>query len=135
MTITDDEFACLMIAARGEYMLAIGRWERSIQDLAAKGLMRSEHINGGSQYTITKAGRAAIEEREQEENQQLADVINRSRQAKIVRGTIQDFCEQAAKLLVDAARASMQITGESPQIASRKWNEVILRRALELLDG
>lgn len=116
-------------------MLAIGRWERSIQDLAAKGLMRSEHINGGSQYTITKAGRAAIEEREQEENQQLADVINRSRQAKIVRGTIQDFCEQAAKLLVDAARASMQITGESPQIASRKWNEVILRRALELLNG
>jgi hypothetical protein len=58
--LTEDEMAVLMIADQGEFMLAIGRWKKPIADLTTKGFMKLEYINGGPQFTITDAGRAAM---------------------------------------------------------------------------
>jgi hypothetical protein len=54
--LTEDERAVLMIAERGEYMIPMGRWERPIKSLAARGFMRMiDSVN----YVITEAGRLA----------------------------------------------------------------------------
>ena len=104
-SLTDDEFAVLMIASRGEYMLAIGRWESSTKNLAARGLMQLQMLNGGPQYTITDAGRAAIARREAEENQELATIVNKFRPTD----EIKERARQAANLLAGAAKLSAPI--------------------------
>lgn len=132
MSITDDEFTCLMIAARGEYMLAIGRWEVSIKSLVAKGLMRSEHIAGGPQYTITKAGRDAITEREQEETRQLTAAGSNMVAAQ---RTARDLVETVAKALAECAKMSALVTGDTPETSARKWSPLILERALDIINN
>jgi hypothetical protein len=57
-TLTDDERTVLMIAARGESMIPIGRWKPTILGLAKRGLMLKQDAFN---YTITDAGRAATE--------------------------------------------------------------------------
>ena len=56
--LSDDERTVLMIAAAGQSMIPIRRWERPVKSLAAKGyLERLDDVN----YVITAAGRAASE--------------------------------------------------------------------------
>jgi len=132
MTVTDDEFVVLMIAAKGEYMLPIGHWKPSIEALTQKGLMCSQHINGGPQYLITRAGRDAIHEREQEETVQFANASARVVQAQ---KQARDLVEVTAKSLAETARASARVTGDTPETAARKWSPLILTRALDILNG
>ena len=55
--MTDDEYTVLMIAAEGESMIPIGRWEEPIRTLTLAGLMRKlDQVN----YVITQAGRCAM---------------------------------------------------------------------------
>ena len=62
--LTDDEFAILLIAAEGRSMLPIGRWQKPVEDLVARGLMiRHDPSNN----TISPAGREALEQRERDD--------------------------------------------------------------------
>lgn len=56
MPLSEDEWAVLMIACAGSSMIPIGRWERPVLSLAAKGYLRKlDDVN----FVITDAGRAA----------------------------------------------------------------------------
>lgn len=46
---------------------------------------------------------------------------------------IAQFCEGAAQVLAEAARASEKAIGDSPTYAAKRWSDVILRRAQDLL--
>jgi hypothetical protein len=135
MSITDDEFTVLMIAAKGEYMLPIGRWEKPIYALADKGLLCRQHVNGGAQYLITKAGRQAIEDREKDENEQIKAVLNKAKELPALSEKLRASAEQAAQLLVGIAKESGQITGHTAGEAARKWADAIRQRALDILNG
>jgi hypothetical protein len=132
MNLTSDELSVLLIAANGEYMLAIGRWQPVCFSLAAKGLMKKEIINGGPQYLITPAGREAAE---QEDNSRLGALIESGSRFGATQKLARDVAEEAAQKLAECGRASVQVTGDSVETAVRKWSEVVLRRALELLNG
>jgi hypothetical protein len=128
--ITDDEYSVLMIAQADQFMLALGRWEAPIHALANRGLMQGQMINGGPQYIITEAGRAAIKDRELEEDRQLGSIINTASAVT----TARRYAEDAAQLLAKTANLSQEITGDLPADAAKQWSDSILRRALELLD-
>ena len=130
--ITDDEFSVLMIAAEGQYMLAIGRWELPTRALEQRGLLKKEIIAGGPQYTITDAGREAIAAREQIETADLKALVNR---VTTLIGGIRGDAERAAQYLAKAAKASEQVNGDAPEVAAKHWSESILVRALEILRG
>jgi hypothetical protein len=61
--LTDDEFTLLEIMSHGEAMMAIGRWEKSLKSLAAKGMADPQD---GFNYIITSAGRTALGGHKQE---------------------------------------------------------------------
>lgn len=125
--LTQDEHTCLLIASEGEYLAAIGRWEGPVDALVARGLMqRHDRFNN----TITPAGREVLKAREARDASALAGAIS---EMASVQANIQAFAEQAAQLLAQAARASSVVTGDRPLDAAKKWSDVILRRAVELL--
>jgi hypothetical protein len=55
--LTDDELTVLLITERGAPLFAIGRWEKPIKALAARGLLRP--APDGMRYEITDEGREA----------------------------------------------------------------------------
>src|SRR5882757_7715260 len=70
--MTDDELTVLMIAAQGESMIPIGRWEVPILSLTTQGLMRR---NDGSNYSITEKGIAAVRREESERDGAFAKAL------------------------------------------------------------
>jgi len=72
--LTDDEFTVLCIAAHGQHMLAIGRWEEPVRALTLRKLMRQvDQVN----YVITPEGRKAADARDQDDNQLLKQALSR----------------------------------------------------------
>lgn len=128
--ITDAEYSVLMIAAEGEYMLAIGHWEAPTKALLDKGLMKCEHINGGPQYTITAAGREAVAARSAADDKQLTDALVYTNNAIV---GIREHVNRAAEHLAIAARESKKITGDAPRYAAERWGKEAIRVALEML--
>ena len=59
--LSQDELTILMIAAEGESMMPIGRWEKPLDSLVAKGLM---HRHDKFNVVITPDGRKACKETE-----------------------------------------------------------------------
>jgi hypothetical protein len=130
--ITNDEATVLMLAAEGQFMLAIGRWEAPIKSLTEKGMLKMEYLNGGPQFTITEAGQTACAEYELESTQQLALALGKTSTAL---SHIREIVEQAAQLLVSAAKESSRATGADTEIALHQWLGTMRRRALDLLHG
>ena len=127
--LTEDERIVLTIAAEGESMMAIARWEKPIDALVARGLMqRGDKFNN----FITPAGRAAIKQVEDEPYRQMLEAgLNLRNQQEQARASV----EQAAMHLMYAARASALATGDTPEFAAQSWSPKILERAIELLKG
>lgn len=68
LPLSEDERAVLMIASAGQSMIPIGRWERPVLSLAAKGYLRKlDDVN----FEITDAGRAASLSAEREVDARL----------------------------------------------------------------
>ncbi len=44
------------------------------------------------------------------------------------------YAESIAQILAEAGRASAKAKGDSPEYAIRQWSDVILKRALELVE-
>lgn len=70
--LSQDEFTVLLIAAEGESMIPIGRWKAPILALTERGLMRKDDdVN----FSITQKGRAAIVERDHEDEAALSKLL------------------------------------------------------------
>ena len=68
--MTDDELTVLMIAAEGQSMIPIGRWEKPVRDLAFRGLL---HKNDDVNYVITPEGRKAMEQESGQRDRAFSD--------------------------------------------------------------
>lgn len=132
MSLTNDEMSVLMIAAKGEYMLAIGHWQQPVQALCRKGFMKCELIAGGPQYTITDAGRKAME---QGDDENIRSMIEASSSAGTAQKAARDVAEQTAQKLAECAKLSSPITGDTPETAARRWSTIVLNRALDIING
>jgi hypothetical protein len=60
--LSDDEFTVLMIAAEGQSMMPIGRWQEPVESLVAKGFLK-EHDKFNC--VITPTGREALRKHDQ----------------------------------------------------------------------
>lgn len=121
--LTDDEFSVLLIAAQGESMIPIGRWQKPVESLVAKGFLFRQDQNNN---TITNAGRRAVEARDNADAKALIEVA-------AAMPNIRAVADGMATALAGIARESNRVTGDAPADAARKWSEIILTRALELL--
>lgn len=137
MNLTPDETTILLIAAKGEPMMPIGRWAEPTKSLIAKGLLKP-HKHAGDptghfNNYITPQGTAAVEDLDKQEDQALADVINLSRGVTHAQNKAAASAEQIAVQLVDLTELSVRVTGDAKIEALRNWARVILERALEMM--
>lgn len=129
--LTDDEYTVLMLADQGNFMAPIGRWEKPIRDLHARGLLdKRDDVN----YVANVAGRAALAVHEKGIDDGLRNVIENSNKAANARTTAQQSVEQAALHLSFAAKASSLVTGDTPAVAVKLWVASVEKRALELVE-
>ena len=126
--LTQDELTVLMIAAEGESMMPIGRWEDPVNNLVAKGyLKRNDKFNN----YITTEGRKALNRRSRtrkariETTNQIVDGREKARR----------LAEKIAGQLVELANLANKVTGDNQIEALERWSRLILARALELLNG
>lgn len=130
--LTDDEYTVLLIAAQGEHMIPIGRWETPIKNLHARSLMRKiDDVN----YVITQSGRDAAETREHADDNLLRDVFKQAGNVAVARNNAASHIEFAARHLADAAKISAATTGDSPEAAIRSWAEPLIQRSIQMLQG
>lgn len=125
--LTQDELTVLLIANLGESMMPIGRWEKPIQSLLARGYIRAaDKFNN----FITDAGRKAVTRDEDDTARQMIEANN-----NLVTGKQQarSQAEAIAVQLVDLVELSIKITGDSRQDSLRRWSDMILVRAQELM--
>ena len=125
--LSQDELTVLMIAAQGESMMPIGRWEAPIESLVHKGYLRRE--DRFNNY-ITDQGRKAAE---QAENANVKAVIDTRGAQERIAEKAKARAEELAVLLAELANYSAQATGDMPMTALRNWGKIILERAKELL--
>ena len=125
--LSQDELTVLMIAAQGESMMPIGRWEQPVESLIARGYL---HRNDRFNNVITDAGRKAAAQDEDDTARQMIETNN-----AIVRGKkdARMQAQQIATQLVDLAELSNKITGEDRKVALERWARIILTRALEMV--
>ena len=133
--LSEDELTVLLIAARGEPMMPIGRWNLPAESLVARGLLKGatspQDPSGMFNLRITATGRKEIERQDTVYDQQLGDVITKSRQINHVQNKARAAAEQIAVQLVDLAEMSSEATGDDKVTALRNWARIILERALE----
>lgn len=128
--LSPDEKTVLMIAAEGQVMMAIARWEMPVNSLVQKGLMqRGDQFNNW----ITAKGREALGVSDEEDNELYRQILTKGAQVRDARQQAQASVEQAAMHLSLAAKASAVATGDTVQAAARAWSSVVLEKALELL--
>lgn len=125
--LSQDELTVLLIAAEGESMMPIGRWEAPVESLVHKGyLRRGDRFNN----YITDAGRAIAETRNREDFKAVIETRNKVVDAQ---GRARARAEELAVLLAELANFSAAVTGDMPMTALRNWGKIILERAKELL--
>lgn len=130
--LTEDERTILEIAAKGESMIPIGRWERPVLNLKKRGFLA-----GPDKFNmfITDAGRAAIDDAEKETDRQLGRTIEQAGKIQIAQADIQRDIESMAKRLVGIIRESAAITGDREANVLVNWCAVLARRTAQLLGG
>lgn len=137
MTLTPDEKTVLLIAAKGESMIPIGRWKASTLSLVEKGFMKAHGSSGDPtghfNHRITSAGRVAVDEVEKEDDALLGQLITASTVAGHEQKKARAAAEQIAVQMVDLAEMSARVTGDSKRDALAQWAKVIGQRALEMI--
>jgi hypothetical protein len=137
MTLTPDEQTVLIIAAKGEPMMPVGRWRDPANALVAKGFLRPRphpgDPTGFSNLHITPQGQAAADDLEKQDDEALRDMITGSNAIGHSHAKIRAQAEAIAVQMVDLVEASIKVTGETKQTSLENWARVILKRALELV--
>jgi hypothetical protein len=132
--LSQDELTVLLIAAKGEPMIPIGRWKAPTEALIARGYLQPKKHPGDptghfNNY-ITALGMAAVEKADDET---MLTMTTLSTSVEHEHRKIRANAEQIAVQMVDLAMASSQVTGDPPLEAMEKWGKVIGQRAMELL--
>lgn len=128
MSLTQDEYTILLIARDGQSLAAIGRWEKPVNALTERGLLeRFDKFN----HIITAAGRKEVDRTDDEVAADL--IVAANPDVSAVQKRIQEFIAQAAELLAQAARTSAVVSGDTPSAAAKRWSDVLLARAMEIL--
>ena len=134
--LSQDELTILMIAATGEPMMPIGRWEAPAKSLVAKGFLKGrcspQDPEGMFNLHITPEGVTAAEKGEDDS---YRAVLNVGATIQHEQTKARKHAEQIAVQLVDLAEAASRVTGESRIDALRQWAKVILERSLEMING
>ncbi len=135
--LSQDELTVLLIAAKGEPVIPIGRWEAPIEQLIARGYLKPYKHNGDptgyfNNY-ITSEGQAAVELAERVEDNNLYDAVMISSSIQHEQRKIRANAEAIAVQMVDLAMASAKVTGDAPLVAMEKWGKIIGKRAMEML--
>lgn len=135
--LTDDETTVLLIAAKGEPMIPIGRWALPTKSLIDRGYLKPHghpgDPTGHFNNMITAAGRQAAEALDTVYEQQLGQIITGVKSINHEQAKCRAHAEQIAVQLVDLAELSRQITGGEKIQELENWSRVILTRALEIL--
>lgn len=135
--LSADELTVLLIAAKGEPMMPIGRWKDPALSLVSRGYLKPnpspQDPDGMFNLHITATGKQQVEREDTAYDQQLGDVITKSRQIGHSQAKARAAAEQIAVQLVDLAELSSQATGDDKIDALRNWARIILERALEKL--
>jgi hypothetical protein len=133
--LTDDETTVMLIAARGEPLIPIGRWAAPVKNMVARGYLRALKSAGDPtghfNNVITAMGRKVVEEAERDHDKALGDILNMSAAIGHHQTKARAQAEYIAVQLVDLAELSSQVTGDSRRDALEKWSRLILQRALE----
>ena len=132
--LSQDELTVLMIAATGEPMMPIGRWEAPAKSLVKKGFLKGrcslQDPEGMFNLHITPEGVTAAEKGEDDS---YRAVLNVGATIQHEQTKARAHAEQIAVQLVDLAEASSKITGDTKVDALRRWSEIVLTRALEMM--
>ncbi len=125
--LTQDELTCLAIAAEGENMLQIGRWEAPIQSLVKRGLMRSiDKFNN----VITPRGKEAAAKIGDGVDTRYAEVAIKVHNAQ---AEYNEHFETAAQELAKAVLKRQELTGQFPNQCAYGMAQELLARVLEIL--
>lgn len=128
--LSDDERAVLMIAAQGQSMLAIGRWQKPVENLTVLGLLkRLDAFN----FVITDNGKKILAERQDDENTDFRNALAAVNSAQQSRDHAVQSGNQSAYHLSMAAKAAAKISGLTPEQECWSIGQGIIQRALELL--
>lgn len=113
MPLTDDEYACLMIMAEGQNLIAMRdtRWYAPLMSLHAKDFCKGI---GNSNYVITQRGQAAITGHEETLTGDLRQTITRHGQINESRQAVHAKMQTALAALVDASQMAALTTGNAP---------------------
>ena len=125
--ITPDERTVLEIAARGESMMPIGRWEKPVESLVAKGLLR--RVDKFNNY-ITPEGYKALGEEREEADDKLFRALTRVHKGRV---TYERTGEEVAKGLAAMAKEAVKATGDDLQVALKQCAKAVEDRASEIL--
>ncbi len=135
--LTQDEITVLLIAAKGEPMMPIGRWRAPAEKLIAKGLLQPRPHAGDPtgffNLCITAAGKAQADQEESDFDGQLRTMMTVQTQINHAQNHARAAAEQIAVQLVDLTDLSIKVTGDDKVKALREWSKVILTRALEMM--
>lgn len=135
--LSADELTVLLIAAKGEPMIPIGRWKAPMESLVRRGYIaphpHSGDPTGHFNHHITPQGQAAADGEETAYDQQLGDLITRSNVIGHAQNKARADAEAIAVQLVNLAEASSKVTGDDKVEALRNWARMILERALEIM--
>lgn len=124
--LTEDEYTCLMILNEGGPLIYMKdtRWGPSLLSLADKGYAEIDHDlsrqTGNKNYRLTAMGRRALADREGSEEGMLRSMITQHGRINDARGAIHTLMTDARGKIVDAARKSSEVTGDSPTNCLRK---------------
>lgn len=127
--LTEDERTVLELGTT-QPMIPIGRWEKPIKSLLARGFMvdAGEGVNA---YT-TPAGKKALDAAE---DKVLGELIDKTREVESAHEVVRKCVEEAAQLMVKAVRISSRVTGGVSEGERREWFKILTARTKELLGG
>ena len=136
--LSQDELTVLLIAAKGESMIPIGKWGKAIKDLAARGLMRA---TDDANYFITEAGRKAQVDTEDADIRAMIVTNNRvveAKQTAVLENRdvqLSRSIEQAALHPSFAIKTAQKVPGARPDRAAGQVIFEVVRRARDSADA
>lgn len=130
--LTNDEVICLSIMHGGDghpptNMLAIGRWEKPLHALAARGFARQIDQHN---HVITPQGSTASEAYDSNQSGEYAHIYN---EIVATCTDAKNLLEDAANALAEACKKQQRLTGEVPNQIAFTMGQGIIKRALEIL--
>jgi hypothetical protein len=125
--LSDDEFTVLSIAAEGESMMPLGRWEQPVEHLVELGFLE-QHDKFNN--TITSAGKIALREHKDDVDTAMGVALIKANNLRVA---YREYGDGLAGKLAEMAKKVAEATGEEPVTALQKCVAAVRDRAVELL--